>query len=251
MIAPKVWLGLDRIGMRCFRAVVRLAICSLAILLGGGSAGAQTVNPDCNWPYDGKTPADYRTHKAGFAAIERVHFPPQVEALIRGATTSLIGADIDYMLGKVPNHHRALLSLMHLGERLKTDRIPGTRGRVECYFQRALQFRSDDTSVRLIYATYLSSSARDQEAIHQLELATAEAADNPFTHYNIGMVYFDMKRFDRALVQAHIAYALGLGWPNLRDQLKAVGKWEESPAQPSTSSEGDKSKSSESAIESK
>jgi len=212
----------------------------LALLTIGG-ASAQSVSPGCDWPY-GYAPFDYRVNK--LEAVERVHFPPHVEALIRGNTTNVIGADINYMLGKVPNHHRALLSLVRLGERLKTDKIPGTKGPVGCYFERALSFRSDDTTVRLIYATFLSKHAREPEASRQLELAAKDAGDNPFTHYNIGMVYFDMKNYDRALAQAQKAYGLGFSSPHLRDQLIAAGKWTESVAPSPVSIDGKSSDNS-------
>ena len=53
------------------------------------------------------------------------------------------------------------------------------------------------------------------------------AGDNPFTHYNVGLIYFDLKNFDQALAQAHKAYGLGFVQPQLRDQLKQVGKWKD------------------------
>jgi len=90
-----------------------------------------------------------------------------------------------------------------------------------------LRFRPDDTTVRLIYATFLQKSAKEAEAIQQLELAIEAAGDNPFTHYNVGLVYFDLKRFDRALSQAHKAYGMGFVQPELREQLKSAGKWSE------------------------
>jgi uncharacterized protein (TIGR02996 family) len=174
---------------------------------------------------------DYRGSREGYSAIEKRHFPPHVEALMRGSTTSAIGGDIDYMLDKVPNHHRALLSLVRLGDKEKSDRAKGTRGKIGCYFERALRFRPDDTTVRLIYATFLHKNAREPEATHQLELTAEAANDNPFTHYNVGLIYFDLKNYDRALSQAHKAYGLGFNRPELRDQLKSAGKWAE-PAEP-------------------
>lgn len=243
MFPPIPLLGLIRLGRSCSRTVPHMAICILAILLGSKFAVAQTASPECSWPYTAAT-YDYRIDKGHFANIENRHFPPQVEALIRGSTTSNIGGDIDYMLGKVPNHHRALLSLVRLGDRLKTDKVPGTKGPVGCYFERALSFRSDDKTVRLIYATFLSKHAREPEATRQLEMAANDAGDNPFTHYNIGLVYFDMKNYDRALAQAHKAYGLGFGSPNLRDQLMAAGKWAESVAHSPVAIDGKSSDSS-------
>ena len=36
-----------------------------------------------------------------------------------------------------------------------------------------------------------------------------------------------MKNYDRALAQAHMAYGLGFARPELRDRLKAAGRWKE------------------------
>jgi hypothetical protein len=65
-----------------------------------------------------------------------------------------------------------------------------------------------------------------------LEAAAKTAGDNPFTHYNIGRIYFDIKNYDRSLEQAHLAYGLGFSQPTLRNQLKSVGRWTEPQASP-------------------
>jgi tetratricopeptide (TPR) repeat protein len=93
-------------------------------------------------------------------------------------------------------------------------------------------FRPDDAVVRMIYSTYLNKQGRAQEANAQLEIATVQAKDNGFTHYNIGLHYFDMKNYDKALAQAHKALALGFTQTALRDELQKVGKWSEPPPAP-------------------
>ena len=52
---------------------------------------------------------------------------------------------------------------------------------------------------------------------------------------NIGLHYFDMKNYGKALIQAHKAMALGFVQTELKDQLRSVGKWVEAtdlPAPP-------------------
>ena len=61
----------------------------------------------------------------------------------------------------------------------------------------------------------------------QLEAVVKTAGDNSFSHYNTGLIYFDIKDYDQALAQAHKAYGLGFLQPALRDQLKIAGKWKE------------------------
>ena len=61
----------------------------------------------------------------------------------------------------------------------------------------------------------------------EVPAVAAQAGDNQLTHFNAGLLYFDMKDYDKALVQAHRAMALGMTRPDLRERLKAVGRWKE------------------------
>lgn len=170
-------------------------------------------------------PFDYRSAQAKLPIVEKYHFTPAVEALVRGSTTVLPGSDLDYTLRVFPNHHKALISLVRYGEKMKSPHPSGLNYPVECYFDRALRFEPDDTIVRMLYARYLSKLGRPQEARQQLDRATTLAGENAFSHYNIGLIYFDFKDYDKALVQAHKAIALGFTQPDLREQLQTVGKW--------------------------
>ena len=44
-------------------------------------------------------------------------------------------------------------------------------------------------------------------------------------HYNLGLIYLELGDADRALEQAHAAYALGYPLPGLRNRLQRMGKW--------------------------
>lgn len=200
----------------------------LAIGMGSVQTFAQSVRLTCGSLQNHYGPYDYRTDKNKLAIVEGAHFTPPVEALIRGSTTSTGPAgDIVYTLQTFPNHHRALLAIMRFGEKVKSAHPTGLPLPIECYFERALRFRPDDLVARMIYTTFLSKNNRNPEAMQQLELVTAAAQDNAFTYYNIGLIYFDMKSYDKSLTNAHKAYALGFGSPELRDQLKSAGKWVE------------------------
>jgi tetratricopeptide (TPR) repeat protein len=172
-------------------------------------------------PYDARTDLD----KLQIVLVP--HFPPVVEALISGDTNRHPGGDIDYTLRAIPNYHRALIAMMRLGVRDKTDKPRDSRYTVECWFQRAIAFAPNDAIVRMIYSTYLNNKKRIPEATTQLEIATGHAKENGFTHYNIGLHYFDLKNYERALAQAHKAMALGFLQIELRDQLQGAGKWRE------------------------
>ena len=199
----------------------------LVAISGANPALAQSANPVCGSLANGYGPYDSRTDLDKLPIVLGAHFTPEVEALIRGTTSNRPGGDIDYTLRAIPNNHRALLAMMRLGEKEKTPQPAGSRYSVECWLERAALFRPDDSIVRMIYSTYLNSKGRIPEAIRQLEIASSYAKDNGFTHYNIGLHYFDMKNYDRALVEAHKAIELGFPQPVLRDRLKSVGKWVE------------------------
>ncbi|HNW00918.1 MAG TPA: ABC transporter permease [Burkholderiaceae bacterium] len=191
------------------------------------SVYAQSRDSACGSLTNAYGPYDYRTDHDKLPIVLGAHFTAEVEALIRGRTSTRPGGDIDYTLRAIPNNHRALIAMMRLAEKEKTPRPSGASYSIECYFDRALLFRPDDVVVRMIYSTYLNSKARIQEANTQLELATAYAKDNAFTHYNIGLHYFDLKNYEKALIQAHQAISLGFSQTALRDQLQSVGKWTE------------------------
>ena len=180
---------------------------------------------------------DMDSHTAKRILVEGAHFTPRVELLIGSQSKSMSqseppGGDIDYTLRAFPNHHRALMSVMKYGERKKSDKPAGLRYIVECYFERAVRFAPTDTIARMLYATYLIKNSRIPEAVSQLEISTTIAADNAFTHYNIGLVYFDMKNYGKALAQAHQAIALGFPRTELRDLLKGVKQWQEPQVEP-------------------
>lgn len=196
----------------------------LVVLMWARPVAGQTDLGPCGTLQNAYGPYDYRTDRDKLPIVDGAHFTPEVEALVRGATGQL-GGDLDYTLRAFPNHHRALIAMMRLGERLRTPRAPSAKYDVECYFIRALAFRSGDTTVRMLYAKYLHSDRRKADALQQLSVARKQAGDNAFTHYNVGMLYMDFGETDLALEEAHAALALGFTRTDLRERLVAAGKW--------------------------
>ena len=204
-----------------------------ALILGlwQGSVHAQAGFNACGDLSNSFGPYDYRKDRGEpLKLVEGAHFKPQVETLIRGQTSTIIGQDIDYVLRAFPNHHRALMSAMRLAEREKALQPGGMSYTIDCYFDRALRFRPDDLTVRMIFAGYQAKKQRLDEARQQLAYVITQAKDDPFTHYNVGLVYLEMKDLDAALTQAHRAMALGFPRTELRDKLQTAGKWVEPPA---------------------
>jgi tetratricopeptide (TPR) repeat protein len=212
-----------------------------AALLAAGASFAQPAPSVCGPLGNGYGPYDYRK-EFGEAKrlVEGAHFKPEIEALISGKTAdSTAGGDIDYTLRAFPNHHRALVATIRLSEKEKKDPPAGMRYTVECWLERAVRYQPDDTVARLVYVTYLAKTNRVKDAQDQLRIAIGTAGDNPFTHYNIGMLYVDIKDYDAALAQAHKALELGFTRTLLKERLAAVGKWKE-PTVAAASSESQK-----------
>lgn len=196
----------------------------LLALLCAGAAHAQDAPPRCGPLTSSYGPYDYRTGKADLAVVEAFHFTPEVEQLIRGKS-GYLGQDLDYTLRTSPNHHRALFAMARYGERLKVAKVPFATYDVECYFDRAVRFRPDDTTVRMLYANYLKGQKRVPDAVRQLDYAAEAPIDSPYTHYNLGLSYFDLGVMDKALRHAHIALEMGFPRTDLKEQLVKAGRW--------------------------
>ena len=175
-------------------------------------------------------PYDYRFDKDKLPIVENAHFTPKVEQLIAGQSGTWLAGDIDYTLRKFPNHHRALLAMSRYSLKVKSDQPKNAGFPVECYFERALRFKPDDVVARMLYANFLLERSRVDDALAQLQICIGLADENAISHYNIGLIYFDAKRQDLALSQAHKAMALGLNWPGLKDKLVKAGAWTEPTA---------------------
>jgi tetratricopeptide (TPR) repeat protein len=164
--------------------------------------------------------------------VEGAHFTPEVENLIRGRHGSP-AIDIDYTLRAFPNHHRALLSMMNAGFKLKTDRPPGSSYTMQCWFERAIVYRPDDSKVYMLFGIYLLRKGYPKYAVAALTKAQELATEDSNLYYNMGLAYFALKDYDKALSSAHQAYRLGFPLPGLRDMLRRVGKWQDpSPPTP-------------------
>jgi tetratricopeptide (TPR) repeat protein len=172
-------------------------------------------------------PFDYRTERAKLKRVEDYHFNAGVESLIRGQSSSKLGGDISYLMRTSPNHHRGLLSIVRLAQRERSPHPSDLQYSVECYFERAMRFARDDTIVRVIYAQYLQQLGRKEDAARQLDGALAFAGDNGFSHYNIGLAFFELGQYDRALEQAHKAAALGFERSELAEMLKRANHWKD------------------------
>ena len=172
-------------------------------------------------------PFDYMdrfNHPGQLNIVETFHFTPNVEDLVSGES-GYLGGDISYTLRAWPNHHRALVTLVKYSIREKSTHLPNMKYPVECYFDRAIRMNAKDAQVRSIYSAFLSHRGRNKEALEQLEVAANLEPDNAMILYNLGLLYFKQKNYEKASHYAEKAYALDYPLPGLRNKLIQAGKW--------------------------
>ena len=131
------------------------------------SAQAQGVAP-CGELTNAYGPFDYRiATDAQKHLVESAHFTVSVETLKSGSSGAYPGHDIDYTLRAFPNHPRALLAISKLAEKEKTVTPRGANYPVDCYFDRAIRFRPDDSMVRVLFGTHLLRQGNKDKAIRR------------------------------------------------------------------------------------
>lgn len=183
---------------------------------------------DCGAVKNAYGPFDYRTATAAqLLLVENAHFTPNVERLIRGESTAYIGGDIDYTLRAFPNNYRALMSMSKLSLRDSRPKPVGARYTVDCYFDRAFRFQPDDAMPRMVAGLHFAKQGRRDEALENFTLAATLSDGNANLHYNLGLGYFGLKEFDKAVFHAKLAYAGGFPLPGLRDKLRQAGLWKD------------------------
>jgi len=207
------------------------------LLMMTDSAFAQYASTECGdlenafGPFDYADPANAvpqgNEPESKLHLVERAHFTADVENLVRGFTSFTALPDLEYTLRAFPNHHRALNSIANYHIKNNAKKI-GLYS-IDCWFDRAMRFRPDDAVVRLIYAIYLARTDQKKSALEQYQTALELQPDSAETHYNIGLLYFDMQKYDLAFEHAEMAYDLGYPLPGLRKRLVKVGAWKRKP----------------------
>lgn len=206
----------------------RLRPLAVVLLLGAlpALAYAQLGEAVCGALTNHHGPFDYRKASVDdLKLVERAHFTPSVENLISGNTSSGPGGGLSYTLNVFPNHHRALMSMMKFALREKRSIPSGSRRTIECWFDRGERFAPDDAMVKIIHGLYLTRAGKTVEARDKLDEARALGLMDANGYYNLGLGYFDLHEYDKALESAHAAYAQGFPLPGLRDKLRRAGKW--------------------------
>lgn len=181
----------------------------------------------CNGNYQGYGPFDYTERGRYLKELKKVedyHFTQDVESLVRGSTTTLPYGDLAYTLRAWPNHHRALNAMSRYQLRLKrrNKSIPIA---TECWLQRAIHYSPNDATIYMLYGIHLQNYKKLKQAEKNYQIALKLDADNIQTHYNYGLLLFELKKFDEAKNHAAFAYSRSFPLPGLREKLKSQGYW--------------------------
>jgi len=190
-----------------------------------GWSGIDLTGTPCAGTGQGYGPFDYTnsSHRSKhLKVVEAYHFTREVETLSSGKSGP-IGVDIDYTLRAFPNHHRALYAMMRYQLRVtnRSEHYPA----VECYFQRAMIFKPNDFRVMQLYANYLTKKNQSKMAIKIYTRALSIKDTPPEINYSLGLLYFNLKKFDDAVKQAKIAYDGGVKKSKLASKLKKINRW--------------------------
>jgi tetratricopeptide (TPR) repeat protein len=193
---------------------------------------APAQRPCPPWPAvngDGIGPFDY-TDPAQASWLRNVngnHFNHNVRALVKGQTNAFVALDLDYVLRRFPNHHPALDAMMRLANKEQTQKPTGAPANVECYLYRATVFAPNDPVSKTLYGIQLLKLRKHKEALVQLTAAHELRPDDRNVHYNLALLYFDEKNYDKAKEHAKRAYELGFPLPGLKKKLQSVNAWDD------------------------
>lgn len=134
--------------------------------------------------------------------------------------------DLEYTLVRFPNHHRALYSAVRFS--LGESSYGSLRDYpAECYLQRAIQFRSDDSVPYMLYGLYLHRLERLDQSLEMYQAAEERAPNDANLLYNMGLVHFDRGDYEQSYEYAEEAYSRGIEFPGLRRKLQEAGHWQQ------------------------
>lgn len=195
------------------------------------------VEPARHGPFDYRDPPP----EAIIANVEAHHFNHRLRAMKLGKDSyapverdgfsedsgGTVGGGFSYTLHAFPNHARALQAVDEYSRRKAfATKPPGMEYPVECYFERAIRFAPDDSTVRYLYASFLEARGRHAEADQQIALIQEVAAGKPGLAYNLGLLYVKRGQLDKALEYARVAYRGGYNLPGLRKFLVQKKHWD-------------------------
>ena len=200
-----------------------LLLVALSPLHAHAMCGAPLAQNNFKRPLDYTDPADQDYVKNW---VEQYHWTPGVENLTKGKSAP-VQQDLAFILRQIPNHHRALNSMMNwqLTHPFPLDANDYLMYRIDCYFDRALTFTPNDPVLHVLQGIYFSKSKNYEDAERSYRRALDLDPDMAEAHYDLGLLLFDLGKFQEAKAEAQKAYALSYPLPGLRNRLARAGQW--------------------------
>jgi len=202
-----------------------LQLATYSVLFCFNAAQAQIIN--CDLSFSGAT--DFyepsRDREAKINVVVNRHLTKEMLQLKRGSTGT-IAADIDYTLGRIPNHPQALelasrlKSAVDSGLKPKTEKL---RRGIECYFTRAATLNSQIGETHYIWGLHLQRAGDISAAYEKYRKAQALGEDSAEFYYNFGLLHFADNKYKEAKEMANKAYSMGFPLQGLRRKLKSKG----------------------------
>jgi len=174
-------------------------------------------------PYD-YTKADERDK---IPVVEQHHFTPEVEHHIKGKS-GYVTSDLDYTLRAIPNHSKALLSVIRYQAKLNNKILHNPMplmSPVECYLQRAIHFSPKDVGSYSLYAYYMKESGKPEKAAEIYQKALTISPNNAKLAYSYSLLLIEQKQYEKALDYAKKAYAHGKPPEGLKNKLMQLKIW--------------------------
>jgi len=158
--------------------------------------------------------------------VEQYHWNANVENLTKGKSGP-VEQDLAFILRQIPNHHRALNSMMNwqLTHPFPINAAEFGMYRIDCYFDRAISFTPGDATLYMLQGIYFHKTKKYEDADRSYLRALDLDPDLAEAHYSRGLLLFDMEKYPESKAEAQKAYALSYPMPGLRNRLARAGKW--------------------------
>lgn len=156
-------------------------------------------------------------------SVQHLHLSRAIAMIEAGKTDHYTWQELDFTLRWFPNHPLGLKTMSDFLLKYPSAAPPGKNA--DYYFDKAIEFRPDDSVVHTLYGIYLHKEKKYKQALKEYEIAEQLKPDSADLQYNMGLLYVKLKDYKNALKHAHEAYKLGHPLPGLRDELKKAGYW--------------------------
>ncbi|NOQ64096.1 MAG: hypothetical protein GQ582_06250 [Methyloprofundus sp.] len=171
-----------------------------------------------------KGPYNYRFELEKLESVKETYQKGTYSRGKRGDATDVL----DYILLAFPNHQKVLLSAVRYQFTINNGmkkRAPLVSP-VECYFQRAMNFDTEDYITVSLYAYYLNQLKLYEKSAQMYRKALTIDPDNVKILYSYSLVLVKQKKYTEALEHAQKVYQTKGVPQGLKKQLIKLGVWQ-------------------------